>query len=80
MDQHQFGHEFERLPKFEGSVVSSINRDGTPNLNSYNRSDDRTEVGLASSLTPLPGDRLLTVAGGDNEIPKAIGWDPWITQ
>jgi len=80
VNPNQFAHEFNRFPKFEGSVASGVNPDGTLNLNSYDRPDDRTEVATSSSIQMQMGDRVLQIAGGDYDTPTAVGMDPWISQ
>lgn len=74
-----FGHEAKRFARFEGASVASLNSDGTVDLATGDRPDQRTQALRASGVRLSAGDRALQITAGDADAPVVIGSDPWIS-
>lgn len=73
----------KRVPRFEGSTVSSVSESDTSGkqiigAKTGNRSEERTRIEVRGSQKFYEGDRLLQLAGGDSDIPLVFGKNPYI--
>ena len=75
-----FDQQVKRYARFESANITTDNGDGTYNMNTAGRTDDRASVGVASGNQFAVGDRAFLIAGGETEQPEVIGNSTWITQ
>lgn len=72
-------HEMKRLVRFEPGEVTSLDEStGLAGLTTPGRDYPRSETGNAYPTEALPGQRMVILGGGDNEMPLTLGFNPWI--
>lgn len=74
-----------RVSRFESATVTEVNGGTAPggpsgkaSTSTSNRAADRTSVGALTGSTFYPQDRVLMLAGGDNDAPVMLGKNPYI--
>ncbi|MFA7482786.1 MAG: hypothetical protein WC314_19925 [Vulcanimicrobiota bacterium] len=75
----------KRVSRFEGATVTGVAESSTPggasglaDLTSSGRSTARSSVGALTGSKFYQGDRVLMLAGGDNDAPVILGKNPYI--
>lgn len=74
-----------RVSRFESATVTEVSDASTPggpsgkaSTSTGNRSSDRSSVGALTGSRFYPQDRVLMLAGGDNDAPVMLGKNPYI--